>query len=331
MLPMVIAEELDVDWKNVRIEQAPLDTAKYGQQFAGGSHGDAAELRSAAPGRRRRAADADRRRRANLERAAVRMHHRGRRRPSSRRAAARSATATLAAKAALHAGAGSRAAVTLKDPKSFKIIGQPMPGVDNPKIVTRPAAVRHRRHRARHAATPSSRNARSSAARWSAPTSTRSRRCPASATPSSSARARPIRAAIRRACSDGVAIVGDKLVGGEPAREKLQDRPGTKARPLPQSSERLRAARRRARQASARVLSAPRRRRCVGAPERRACRGGGLLLSVPRPYQPRTAELHRALSGRQGRDLGADANSGARRQAGRGDARDSPRATSPST
>ncbi|UII19026.1 molybdopterin cofactor-binding domain-containing protein [Fulvivirga ligni] len=38
-MPMIVAEELDIDWKNVMVEMAEFNTALYNRQFTGGSQG----------------------------------------------------------------------------------------------------------------------------------------------------------------------------------------------------------------------------------------------------------------------------------------------------
>jgi isoquinoline 1-oxidoreductase subunit beta len=134
-LPQIIADEFDVDWNQVTIQQADLNP-KYGPQFEGGSR---AMPTNYDPMRQVGAAG-----RLMMVTAAAQMWNvpatelttgRG---VVTHAASKRTATyASLSARvAAMPAPAAEAVKAAYKDPKTFKIIGKPIKGVDNLAIVT---------------------------------------------------------------------------------------------------------------------------------------------------------------------------------------------------
>ena len=130
-MPMLIAEELDVDWKNVVVEQGKLDTENFTRQLAGGSqsirHGWEPLRKTGATARAMLVSAAAEKLEVNVDELRTEngvIHHDG-----SGKSIGYGEVAALAATLAVPEE------VELKDPADFKIIGRGKKNVDAKKIV----------------------------------------------------------------------------------------------------------------------------------------------------------------------------------------------------
>jgi isoquinoline 1-oxidoreductase beta subunit len=132
-MPMLIAEELDVDWSAVRIEQAPIDAKVFGEQSAGGSTSTPDDWD---PMRQVGAVG-----RALLIQAAAQRWNVSASGLTTEpgfvidKAGKRRASYGELAQAAAGLTAPDPKMLTLKDPKAYRIIGKPQRQVDTAAIV----------------------------------------------------------------------------------------------------------------------------------------------------------------------------------------------------
>jgi isoquinoline 1-oxidoreductase subunit beta len=133
-LPMLIAEELDVDWKAVRITEARLDPVAFGRQMTGGSFATTAswdELRRVGAAARAMLVQAASKSLGvpvgQLTTASGSVVHK-----ASGKSVTYGSLAELAAKEVMP----DPKLLALKDPKDFRIIGTSVRQYDGPKIVT---------------------------------------------------------------------------------------------------------------------------------------------------------------------------------------------------